>query len=46
MDAGLAEATCLARGIRSRFQALAWAESYDQHWELALPVSITDNARA
>lgn len=29
-----------------RFKALAWAERDDQQWELPLPVSITDNARA
>jgi hypothetical protein len=29
-----------------RFKALAWAERDDQHWELPLPVSMTDNARA
>jgi hypothetical protein len=29
-----------------RFKALAWAERDDQCWELPLPVTITDNARA
>jgi hypothetical protein len=29
-----------------RFKALAWAERDNQRWELPLPVSITDNARA
>jgi hypothetical protein len=29
-----------------RFKALAWAERDDQCWELPLPVSMTDNARA
>jgi len=29
-----------------RFKALAWAARDDQRWELILPVSITDNARA
>lgn len=29
-----------------RFNALAWAERDDQYWELLLPVSMTDNARA
>jgi hypothetical protein len=29
-----------------RFKALAWAERDEQRWELPLPVSITDNARA
>jgi hypothetical protein len=29
-----------------RFKALAWAERDDQSWELPLPVSVTDNARA
>ncbi len=28
------------------FKALAWAERDDQRWELPLPVSITNNARA
>jgi len=29
-----------------RFKALAWAERDDQRWELPLPVTMTDNARA
>jgi hypothetical protein len=29
-----------------RFKAMAWAERDDQCWELPLPVSVTDNARA
>lgn len=29
-----------------RFKALAWAERDNQSWELPLPVSVTDNARA
>jgi hypothetical protein len=33
-----------ARGVR--FKALAWAERDDQHWELPLPVSVTDAAAA
>lgn len=33
-----------ASGVR--FKALAWAERDDQCWELPLPVSVTDNARA
>jgi hypothetical protein len=33
-----------AEGVR--FKALAWAERDEQRWELPLPVSIADNARA
>lgn len=33
-----------ANGVR--FKALAWAERDGQCWELLLPVSMTDNARA
>jgi len=33
-----------AAGVR--FKALAWAERDDRRWELPLPVSISDNARA
>jgi hypothetical protein len=33
-----------ASGVR--FKALVWAECDDQCWELPLPVSVTDNARA
>jgi hypothetical protein len=29
-----------------RFKALAWAERDEQSWELPLPVSVTDKARA
>jgi hypothetical protein len=39
-----ANASAGADGVR--FKALAWAECDDQQWELPLPVSITDNARA
>lgn len=31
---------------RQRFRAPAWPERDDQRWELPLPVSITNNARA
>jgi hypothetical protein len=30
----------------ARFKALAWAERDDQCWELPLPLTVTDNARA
>jgi hypothetical protein len=39
-----ADASAGVDGVR--FKALAWAERDNQCWELPLPVSITDNARA